>query len=117
MTKVKVDFNGIEALNSLGVTDGRLQKLFATMLVTISDPYVPFRDGYLKNSAKINKGGREITYGEYGPSNKYARRWWYEGADFNGAPIRGNRWVTRAWNDNKDAVVNNLNARLRSGNL
>ena len=117
MTKVHVNFDGISQLNRMGVTDGRLQKQFATMLVTISDPYVPFRDGYLKNSAKINKGGTEITYGEFGPSNKYARRWWYENANFNGAPIRGNRWVTRAWSANKGAVINNLNAKLRSGNL
>ena len=115
--KIDIKFDTVKILHDLGITDMRLQRLLATQIIIISDPYVPFRDGYLKNSARIEDGGKAISYGATGPSNAYARRWYYESANFNGAPIRGTRWVERAWNDNGQAVIKNIERKLKGGKL
>ena len=117
-TKVDVKFDGMLALARLGVTDGRMQRLLATQIMQVSDPYTPFRDGYLKNSAEMELDGRRITYGSRGQSSKYARRLWYgDGFNFKGAPIRGSRWVERAWAVNGDQVVRNIQNQINRGGI
>ena len=101
---IKVDFGGI-AIDKV-VNQKKARQLFANEIVTVSDAYAPFREGYLKNSVVIATDGSLITYGAMGQSNAYARRLWYgDDFNFNGAPIRGARWVERAWIDNKPQIV------------
>lgn len=102
--KVKVDFLPNEIIKDMGIPKMRL--FLANEIIRISDPYVPFRDGYLKNSAMVENGGRAISYGSIGPSKAYASRWWYEQANFNEAPIRGNQWTIRAVADNDKQLSN-----------
>lgn len=97
--KVKVDFLPNEIIKDMGIPKMRL--FLANEIIRISDPYVPFRDGYLKNSAMVENGGRSISY-----NTPYARRWWYEQANFNEAPIRGNQWTIRAVADNDKQLSN-----------
>lgn len=62
----------------------------------LSEPYVPFdiagkyaNPGRLKDSAHI-ENGTDVVW-----NTPYARRWYYERANFQGAPQRGNHWVDR----------------------
>lgn len=117
-TKVDIQFNGTRALKRLGVIDGRLQMKLATAIIVATDPYVPKRDGFLKNSAQAENGGRQITYGGHGQSNKYARRLWYgDTYNFNGAPVRGSRWVDRAWAVNGNQIIGNLQNEINKGGI
>lgn len=114
---VYVNFDADETLKDLGISDGSLRRLLAAQIITLSDPYVPFDAGYLKNSARVEDGGKAISYGATGQSNAYARRWYYERAEFSGSPIRGTKWVERAWNDNGQALLNNIEQKLKGGKL
>lgn len=105
---VKIDVGRILATRGLGANLKKSKRFLANEVVTLADPLVPFREGYLKNSATIAVDGSYIMY-----DTPYARRWYYEKANFKGAPIRGNRWVERAVRSNekqlKTAYVNFVN--------
>jgi hypothetical protein len=70
------------------------------------DGYVPLRSGTLKGSATRNLAHpyEEIVYD--GP---YAARLYHNSQyNFNEAPKRGAFWDKRAWADNKDTFLSNL---------
>ena len=115
MTKVKVDFSPLEALNNRGLPNGA--RLFlANEIVKISDAYTPYRDGYLKNSAVVVNDGRQIQY-----NVPYARKMWYgktdAGNDINyiGAPTRGSRWVERAVASNSEQLIASVQRFVNGG--
>lgn len=111
---IKLDLSGVAFDNVFDTEKAR--KHFANELVTVSDSYAPFREGYLKNSVVIATDGTSITYGAMGQSNAYARRLWYgDGFNFNGAPIRGSRWVERAWNDNSTQITESIQTMADRG--
>ncbi|MDD7793693.1 minor capsid protein [Clostridium sp. 'White wine YQ'] len=69
--------------------NGDGQRLFTSEVRRISDAYVPFDNGSLKNTAveSVNK----ITYVQ-----PYARKQYYEN---KGKGLRGKMWDKRAWAD------------------
>lgn len=101
MTKVTVDLKPIAILNELGYPD-KARMFLANEIIKVSDPYAPFREGYLKNSAKVEAKGTQVTY-----NTPYALRLWY-GNDFKfkGARVRGAEWVNRAIASNNKQIIN-----------
>lgn len=77
-------------------TGGRVQKYVDNECIKLMDPLTPFKDGGLK-SAPINQtvigSGKIVQRTPYAKS--YAKRWYYEPANFSGAPRRGNKWFER----------------------
>jgi len=101
-------------ISKLGLgSGGRTQLFFTNELKRVSDPYVPFKQGALKNNAGIVD---EFTAIEY--RTPYARYQWYgkvmvgrkpktpinKNLVYKGA-LRGSKWVERAFNDNKEAII------------
>ena len=115
MTKVHVDFTPISILASRGLPNGA-RVFLANEIVKISDPYAPFRDGYLKNSARVLNNGSQIEYGGVGPSKAYARRMWFgDTFNFNEAPTRGSRWVERAVASNSKQLIASVQSYVNRG--
>lgn len=111
MTRVKVDFNVQSMLSSVGLVQGsKLQTAFNNELIRVSDPFVPMDSGILKNSARIESDNLGISY-----DTPYARRWYFEEANFQGSPVRGTRWVERAWAINKEEIIQGLQNGLDRG--
>lgn len=75
--KVKIDINAAQILASRGLGPScAAQHYLASEMVRLSDPYVPFRQGALKNSATIAQDGSAITYPARTPiTSMRARRW------------------------------------------
>ena len=108
MTKVNIDVSRILAGKQLGKNIVKSKQFIGNQILTLADLLVPMDTGTLKNSATIAIDGSYIMY-----NTPYARRWYYEEANFRGAPARGTRWVERAVNSNetqlKQAYVNFIN--------
>ena len=136
MFEVELKLDGVEKLlENHGLQEGGpVQKFFANELWKLSDPYIPFRSGPLKNNSSITLNGDAIIY-----HSPYARYHWYgklmvdpitrKGAfydpssgrywsrpkvkkvltqkdlTYTGAPLRGPRWTERCWIDNKDSII------------
>lgn len=114
-TKVHVNFDGMKSIRNVIDID-KTRAFLASEIAKTTDPYVPFREGYLKNSVQVDLDGRYIRYGNFGQSQAYARKLWYgDGYNFNGAPIRGSRWVTRAWAVNREAVLKTVQTSVDRG--
>ena len=69
--------------------NGKGQRFFTHEVRRLSDPYVPFLTGVLKNTATETVGS--ITY-----NTPYARRQYYEN---RGTGLRGAHWTERMWAD------------------
>lgn len=93
----KCTFNLRECINALGIEErGRVQRFVTHSVMNLADPYVPFdvaekfeNPGRLKDSAHI-EDGTDVVW-----NAPYARRWYYQQANFQGAPMRGRYWVPR----------------------
>lgn len=131
-----------QILRNHGLQDaGPVQKFFTNELMRLSDPYVPFRQGPLKNSVHPSQEWDSIIY-----NTPYARYHWYgklmvdpitrKGAfydprsgrywsrpntpkvltnidlQYTGGPLRGPRWVERCWIDNKDSILKSVEAYI-----
>lgn len=103
---------------------GRTQMFFTHELRRLSDPYVPMGVGVLKNSSRVVNNHTAIEY-----HTPYAQYHWYgvlmvdpltgsswaragtqkvltnRGMKYRGAPMRGPRWVDRAFEHNKEALL------------
>ena len=120
---------------------GPVQRFFTSEIMRLSDPYVPFRSGPLKNSAHPTPEWDAIIY-----NTPDARYHWYgklmvdpitkKGAFYDprsgrfwsrpntpkeltnkdlvytGAPLRGPKWVERCWIDNKDSIIKSTQAYI-----
>ena len=75
--------------------NGAGQRFFTHEVRRLSDPYVPFLTGLLKNTAteEVNR----ITY-----NTPYARRQYYENP---GTGLRGPHWTERMWADRGKEIV------------
>ena len=136
MFEVWVDLDGADQIvtNHGLQPGGPVQKFFTSEVMRLSDPYVPFRNGPLKNSAHPTPDWDGIIY-----NTPYARYHWFgklmvdpitkKGAfydprsgrywsrpntpkilttrdlQYTGGPLRGPRWVERCWIDNKDSII------------
>lgn len=98
MFTVKINLNPTEKIllkRNLN-KNGAAQRFFTSEVRRLSDAYVPFDNGPLKNTAveSINK----ITYVQ-----PYARRQYYEN---KGQGLRGKEWTKRCWADRGREITN-----------
>lgn len=78
--------------------NGDGQKFFTHEVRRMSDPYVPFLTGALKNTA--TETPTTITY-----NTPYARRQWYTNG---GSGKRGKQWCLRMWSERKNEIISNV---------
>lgn len=102
---VVLDFGSVnDMLNDVGLLPmGKVQKFIDSEVIRLSDPYVPFRMGMLKDSAIAATviGSGIVVY-----STPYARKMFYNPQfNFNGAPMRGAYWAERMAADHLDEIV------------
>ena len=133
MFHINVDFSTVANAVNCFDAGGSAQKFFTSELMRLSDNYVPFASGVLKNSAIMENDGTGIIY-----SGPYARYHWFgklmvdpitgKGAfykegygfwsrpntpkvltdkdiNYQGAPMRGPRWVERCYIDNQQKLI------------
>ena len=96
--RIKIDpADKIMLKRNLG-KNGKAQQFFSSDVRRISDPYVPFDKGPLKNSAIARKNSIEYI-------QPYARKQW----DSNkGKGLRGKMWVVRAWADKGKQILKSV---------
>lgn len=93
---------------------GDVQKFIDSEVLRRCEPMVPFRDGFLIRSGIENT---KIGTGVVKYQTPYARRWYYEPANFTGEPIRGNYWFQRMKdNGGKDEILKGA-AELAGGKV
>ena len=97
MAKIRLQIDPVDRIllkRSLN-KNGAGQRFFTHEVRRLSDPYVPFLTGVLKNTAKeeVNR----ITY-----NTPYARRQYYENP---GTGLRGPHWTERMWADRGKEIV------------
>ena len=135
-TIVNIDFKEVEEiLKDRGLEKGgSVQKYFTNELWRASDKYTPFAGGILKGSAGLALDGEHLEY-----RTPYARYLYYgklmvsptTGTSFakkgeqkvltnidlnyQEAPIRGPKWVERAWLDNKGTIVKSVQKFVDKG--
>lgn len=74
------------------------QMVLTSEVRRVSDPYVPFEDGPLKNTARVEP--KKLTYVQ-----PYAKKQYYEN---KGSGLRGKDWVGRAMVDRLMEVLNTV---------
>lgn len=97
MAKIRLQIDPVDRIllkRSLN-KNGAGQQFFTHEVRRLSDPYVPFLTGVLKNTAteEVNR----ITY-----NTPYARRQYYENP---GTGLRGPHWTERMWADRGKEIV------------
>lgn len=105
-TKVKINIDPTDKIllkRNLN-KNGKAQIFFTSEVARLSDPYVPFDKGNLKNTRKIDKD--KITY-----IQPYSRRQWYEN---KGKGLRGKEWCLRMWANRGKEIVKSV-AKLVGG--
>lgn len=116
--KVYVDIDAHKILRRLGMGGSdKVRRYLASEVVRLSDPYVPFQQGMLKNQRTIASDGSQIVY-----TQPYAHYQWeglamsgtapkkYNGnaLKYHGAPMRGKKWTERMWADKRKEIENNV---------
>lgn len=99
----KLDFNPKVAIDKrdLGV-GGKVQKFIDSETIRLMDPYTPKDKGDLIKSATTNT---TIGTGRIVQITPYAKRWYYTPANFQGAPMRGNKWFERMKASHRDSIL------------
>lgn len=96
--KIKIDpANAILAKRKLG-KGGEAQKFMVHEVRRVSDNYVPFLNGPLKNTAIENEESIEYV-------QPYARKQYYEN---KGNGLRGKEWDKRAWADRGEEITESV---------
>lgn len=84
--------------------DGQAQRFMTSEIRRLADPYTPMDSSTLKNN--VTMGAHTIKY-----NSPYARYQYFgvskNGVDlkYNGAPMRGKKWVERCWADRHSDIV------------
>ena len=122
---VKVDINTRKILESRGLgATNKARKYLASEIVRLSDPYVPFQQGMLKNQKQIASDGSQIVY-----TSPYAHYQYYgevmagrapkhytgRALKYNGAPMRGAFWTERMLIDKGREVKKNVERYIKKG--
>lgn len=76
------------------------QRFIDSECMRLMDPYTPFDKGTLKSAPNIQSGGGKIVQ-----QTPYAKRWYYEHANFKEAPRRGNKWFERMKENHKKDIL------------
>lgn len=80
---------------------GAVQTFIDSEVLRLCEPRVPRDNGDLIDSGKDTViGSGQVEY-----CAPYARRWYYEPAEFSGAPKRGNYWFERMKNEGGAAAI------------
>lgn len=125
--RIKIDFDidTKKILEARGMgSSNKVQKYLASEVARLSDPYVPFQQGMLKNQRQIAQDGSHIVY----PS-PYAHYQWYgevmagrapkhytgKKLTYNGAPMRGARWTVRMLADKRNEIEKNVETFIKRG--
>lgn len=98
--KVKINIdsaNAILAKRKLG-KGGEAQRFAVHEVRRITDDYVPFLNGPLKNTAVENEDSIEYV-------QPYARKQYYEN---KGNGLRGKEWDKRAWADRGEEITESV---------
>lgn len=121
---------------------GKVQRYFSSEVMRVSAPYLPFKAGALQSSARLTDQGDGIIYDTpyaryhwfgklmvdpktkkgafYNP--KTGRFWSRPNTQkeltdrdlrYKGAPMRGPRWVERAWIDHSNEIIKAVQAYAR----
>lgn len=99
----KFDFDKVKALKKRDLeTGGEVQKFIDSECIRRMDPYTPKDVGTLIGSATTQTS---VGSGRIVQQTPYAKRWYYEPANFQGAPMRGNRWFERMKSSHKDSIL------------
>lgn len=108
---INVKMDGIKKILSKRNLEerGRAQQFFTNEVARMSNPYVPFKSGTLKDTQV------EITNGKIEYKAPYARRQYYSNSGngkqgTNKGGIRGNRWTERMWADKRSEIVKSVAA-------
>lgn len=80
--------------------NGKGQQFFTHEVRRLSDPYVPFLSGTLKNTAQELTSRIEYV-------QPYARRQYYE---HKGNGLRGSHWTERMWADRGKEIIQSVAA-------
>lgn len=80
--------------------NGKGQQFFTHEVRRLSDPYVPFLSGTLKNTAQELTSRIEYV-------QLYARRQYYEN---RGNGLRGSHWTERMWADRGKEIIQSVAA-------
>ena len=137
-TEVKIDIKeASQLIIDLGLAPGgKIQKFFSNELLRVSNPYTPFDNEILVGTAYVSHDGTEIIYPvpyarylwhgklmvdpitkkgaffkpEYGfwSRPKTQKELTNRDLKFQGAPLRGPKWVERAYIDNKATLLSSL---------
>lgn len=86
-----------ECVETLGLNErGRVQQFVTNEVLRLSEPYVPFDiAGKYPDPGRLKRSGHIENDTDVVWNTPYARRWYYEEAKFQGAPMRGRYWVDR----------------------
>lgn len=116
--KIKTDIHPVTILRTRGLGDiDHAQLRLASTVKRLCDPYVPMRQGILKNTAQIAPDGRTITYGQpYAHYQYYSevmagrapKRYTGKPIDYHSSPMRGPRWDKRMLADHKREIEADL---------
>lgn len=135
---VKADLSSVEDdLKKLGLDEGGAAQAFLTSeIMRLSSDYIPFKEGILQASARISEDKKAIEY--HSPYAQYhwfgklmvdpvskkgaffnpnygfwsrpntQKELSERNMNYNGAPRRGSRWVTRCVIDNGDRFIDSV---------
>lgn len=96
-------YDADKSLTKRNLQEGaRVQAFVDSECIRRMDPYTPFDIGILK-SAPLRQ--TTIGSGKIIQQTPYAKRWYYERANFQGAPMRGNKWFERMKASQKGAIL------------
>lgn len=122
---VKVDINTAKILQDRGLGgDNRAQVYLASEVKRLCDPYVPFQNGPLKNTAQIAADGSSITYIQpyahyqyYGEvmAGRAPKHYTGKALTYSGGGLRGPQWDKRMIADKSKELVSNLQKYIGGG--
>jgi len=118
--KVKVNIDPAAVLRKRGLGDStKAKKYLAATVKRLCDPYVPLRQGTLKNTAKVTESGGRVALTYPGPYAHYQyhgevmagrapKHYTGRAIDYSGGPMRGKEWGRRMMADRGDEVIDAL---------
>lgn len=120
---VSIDANKILQSRGLG-SSTKVQQFLASEVRRLSDPYTPMQQGDLKNRVQIASDGSEIVYTQpyahyqyYGEvmAGRAPKHYTGKKLTYNGAPMRGARWVERMVIDKRKDLENSVEEYIKRG--
>lgn len=120
---INIDKNKILVSHGLGKSKV-VQKMLASDVKRLSDPYVAMQQGDLKNRTTIAADGSELVYVQpyahyqfYGKvmGGRAPKHYTGDSLTYNGAPMRGAQWTTRMLADKRDELEKNVKEYIGKG--